>query len=330
MGTQDITITQPGGRRPRFVFGRLFIWYVLGILLTTLILTCILELIGVYLVTLSVQSTTIFAHNRPLQALVILLLVTLPFIVLGAAILFFANLLKRNIRQPVDELMQAVEKIRQQDLNFSINYRGRNELGDLCAAFNQLRHELQLSLEREWGKQEEMRTMMAVLSHDLRTPVTIIQGHVESLARIEAGEKRNERLNRYLPVLEANSQRMTRLLNDMLLVVSLEHTSFVLQPEPVWLEEELKRKAHMDTLQATAHEITFVSMYHHLATQRKQVSIDLHRIEQMLDNLFENALRYTPAHGNISLICTHKTDALSFVLRDTGCCIAPEDLPHVF
>jgi len=83
-----------------------------------------------------------------------------------------------------------------------------------------------------------MRTMIVVLSHDLRTPVTIIQGHIEGLARAEAGEKRNERFNRYFPVLEANSRRMMRLLNDMLLVASVEQISFVLQPECVWLEEE--------------------------------------------------------------------------------------------
>ncbi|HEU5378717.1 MAG TPA: HAMP domain-containing protein [Ktedonobacteraceae bacterium] len=67
--------------------------------------------------------------------------------------------------QPVGELMSAVEKIRQQDLNFSITYCARNELGDLCSAFNGLRSELQKSLEREWRKQDEVRTMIAALSH---------------------------------------------------------------------------------------------------------------------------------------------------------------------
>lgn len=135
----------------------------------------------------------------------VLVIIILPFIILLAAIFFFAWLMGRKISQPVEELMLAVEKIRQQDLNFRINYRGNNELGDLCAAFNELRQELQRSLEREWRKQEEMRTTVSALSHDLRTPVTIIQGHIESLARAEAGEKRCQRLERYLPVLEASS-----------------------------------------------------------------------------------------------------------------------------
>src|SRR5689334_8249116 len=118
---------------------------------------------------------------------------SLPLAVLSMTILFFAWRMGRQISQPVSELMRAVEMIRRRDLDFTINYSAPNELGDLCGAFNELRRELQESLEREWRQQEEMRIMIAALSHDLRTPVTIIQGHIEGLTRTEAGEKRNKR-----------------------------------------------------------------------------------------------------------------------------------------
>lgn len=175
--------------------------------------------------------------------------------------------------------------------------------------------------------------MIATLSHDLRTPVTVIQGHIEGLARTEAGEKRQQRLERYLPVLEASSQRMTRLLNDILLVSSLEEASFVIQLQPVRLAEALERKAAIYRLQAATHGITFSYYYengHALAHGPGPVLLDLHRLEQVLDNLFENALRYTPAHGQISLNCTQLPDRVLFLLRDTGCGIAAADLPHVF
>ncbi len=326
-----MSIEPPRLRRRRSHFRRLFIWYFLSVLATALIVTVVLEFVAVFLVAaLSVQNSTLFTHNLLLQRAIMLLLVALPCIVLIAAILFFAWHMGRKISQPVNELMLAVEKIRQQDLNFTIHYQEHNELGELCSAFNDLRRELQESLEREWRKQEEMRTMIAALSHDLRTPVTIIQGHVEGLARAEVGEKRNQRLERYLPVLEASSHRMTRLLNDMLLVSLLEQASFIIQPEQVELEEMMERKSRVYELQAAAHEIEFAYTYHNLAAQKGDVAIDAHRIEQVLDNLFENALRSTPAHGKICLICTYQQHVLSFVMHDTGCGIAPEDLPHIF
>jgi len=223
-----------------------------------------------------------------------------------------------------------VEKIRRQDLDFNIRYSANNELGDLCDAFNELRHELQASLEREWHRQEEMRTQMAALAHDLRTPVTIIQGHVEGLALTEAGEKRSQRLERYLPVLEASGERMMRLLNDILLAASLEETSFIIRPEPVLLEEELERKSLVYEIRAATREISFSCVDLSIAVHPTPVWLDLHRVEQVLDNIFENALRFTPTHGQISLTYTRDAHTVSLVLRDTGSGIALEDLPHVF
>lgn len=331
MGTQHINIIQQRHRRQRFGFRRLFTLYFLGILGTTFLASCVFELAAFHFIVLNAQSpSNALASDVRFQVLMFIVMLVVPFVLLTVSTRMFAWLMGRKISQPIDELMQAVEKIRQQDLNFSIAYQGLNELGDLCSAFNELRRELQEALEREWCKQEEMRTMIAALSHDLRTPVTIIQGHVEGLARAEAGEKRNQRLERYLPVLQASSQRMTRLLNDILLVSSLEQTSFLIQPQPVCLEEELKEKAHVYELQAASHEMAFAYSYLNPTSLCGLVLLDLHRIEQVLDNLFENALRYTPTHGTIVLTCTRTLHALSFVLRDPGCGIAPEDLPHVF
>jgi signal transduction histidine kinase len=296
-------------------------------------MTVIIEFSAFVFLLQETRRSPLFSHNVPLQLSIVLAALVLPFIVLIATILFFAWRMGRKISQPVNELMLAVEKIRQQDLNFSITYRGRDELGDLCSAFNELRQELQGSLEREWRKQEEMRTMVAALSHDLRTPVTIIQGHIEGLARAEAGAKRNQRLERYLPVLESSSQRMTRLLNDMLLVASLEETSFVIQPRAVQLAEELESKAALYRLQAATHDIVFSYSHEDWDATTDGVDLvllDIHRFEQVLDNLFENALRYTPAGGGISLTCTRQAGMLSVILRDTGCGIAPLDLPRVF
>ncbi|GHO98999.1 hypothetical protein KSF_090470 [Reticulibacter mediterranei] len=329
MGSQCVTLTKASSRQRRSSFQRLFIWYCIGIVIVTFLITGMLEAIIIAFIDLDKQWATVYYHNLLLQNIVFLIAILLPFIVLVVAILFFAWLMGRKISQPVNELMQAVEKIRQQDLGFTITYQGSNELGELCAAFNELRSELQGSLEREWRKQEEMRTMIATLSHDLRTPVTVIQGHIEGLANTEAGEKRQQRLERYLPVLEASSQRMMRLLNDILLVSSLEEAHFVIQPQPVQLAEALERKAAIYRLQAATHDIAF-SYGHTLAHGTELVLLDLHRLEQVLDNLFENALRYTPAHGQIILDCTQQPDQLFFLLRDTGCGIASADLPHVF
>src|SRR5690242_11105772 len=171
MGTRHIGLM----KSRRTSFRRVFVWYCAGIVGVTFSITCIIELLLLICYMAARHTTPIDPRAIAWPALAV------PFVVLIVAILCFAWLMGRKVSQPVNELMQAVEKIRQRDLNFTINYSERNELGELCYAFNELRCELQESLEREWRKQEEMRTMVAALSHDLRTPVTIIQGHVEGL-----------------------------------------------------------------------------------------------------------------------------------------------------
>jgi len=299
-------------------------------LATIILVTGAIEVMGFLLIALHAHGKSPMFPDQTTQAIGIALITAAPLCVLIAAVFLFAWLMGRKIGQPVNELMRAVEKIRRQDLDFNIQYRANNELGDLCSAFNELRHELYESLEREWRQQDELRTQLAALSHDLRTPVTIIQGHIEGLARAEAGEKRSQRLERYLPVLAASSERMTRLLNDVLLVASLEQTNLLMQPSPVQLEEALKRKACVYQLQAAEHEIALSVIDQVYATWPALVCIDLHRVEQIFDNLFENALRYTPAQGHINLTYTYDGRMLSWVLRDTGPGIAPQDLPHVF
>lgn len=331
MGTRRIKLGEQIRPQRKFTsFRRAFVWYCMGILAVTFIFTCLIEYFLFIGFAFHAKSRGFITYDPSLEALRTWLAVSVPFVVLLVAILFFAWLMGRKVSQPVNELMQAVEKIRQQDLDFTITYSEPDELGDLCKALNELRHELRQSLEREWRKQEEMRTMVAALSHDLRTPVTIIQGHVEGLLRTTAGERRNQRLERYLPVLDASSQRMMRLLNDMLLVSTLEQTSFIIQPQPVVLEDVLTRKAHIYILQAASARITFLYHFENPAATSVPVMLDFHRIEQVLDNLFENALRYTSAHGQIDLTCTRDAHTLVFVLRDSGSGVALEDLPHIW
>src|SRR5258708_4735225 len=134
MGTQFISVKpQRDSRRRRSSFRRLFVWYCVGVLAATFVLTGLVQAFLSYLESLG---------DFPLQIMFSLLAIAAPLVVPSAAIFFFAWLMGQKISQPVSELMRAVEKIRQQDLDFSITYSAGNELGDLCSALNELRREL--------------------------------------------------------------------------------------------------------------------------------------------------------------------------------------------
>lgn len=310
---------------------KLFLLYVLGAVgITALLSLYIEERLVLYLYAMIQHYNPVYKWK--IYLLIGLILLVPPSIFIATLVLaafLFGRRMVRWYNPPLRELREAVEKIKQQDLNFFINYNAPDELGDLCRAVNELRSKLQISLLREWGREEEAREMVATLSHDLRTPVAILQGHIESLAN--AGpEKRVQRLERYLPALEGNVQRLTRLLNDMMMASSLEQSGFTLQPRPVNPEQVLSDKAEAYTLRCAEHNISFRFQAYKLPEMNDKIDLDIHRIEQVLDNLFENALRLTPSGGVITLTWAWNRNALSFSMSDTGPGISTQDLPYIF
>jgi signal transduction histidine kinase len=253
----------------------------------------------------------------------------IALITLLVTTVLFARRLANWYAPPLRELRAAVERIKRQDLNFAITYDGPDELGDLCRAFSELRNQLQSSLLQEWTREEEAREMVATLSHDLRTPVTILQGHIESLASAPP-EKRTQRLERYLPALEEGVQQLHQLLGSMLTAASLEQSGFTLQSRLIDPESELTQKAEVYALRCAEDNITFQYYVDKLPDIGGEVELDMQRIWQVLDNLFENALRFTPAGGTISLTWAWNRSVLSYILRDSGPGINEQDLPHIF
>lgn len=115
------------------------------------------------------------------------------------------------------------------------------EVNQLAHAFEDMRRELARSIEREWQLEQERSTMLAALAHDLRTPLTIIQGHAENLERM-IGEEHEEKRNRYVQVIKRNTSRATNLLQDMNAITEMEQVSFRLNPVALDIGEFMDEK----------------------------------------------------------------------------------------
>ncbi|MER2236778.1 MAG: histidine kinase dimerization/phospho-acceptor domain-containing protein, partial [Psychrobacillus sp.] len=140
-----------------------------------------------------------------LRAGIPLILLT-PFFYIILFTVIFVRRFSREIKSPLEQLMVATSFVQKKDLNFEINqYEKIKEIKLLIEAFDNMRFELGDSLQREWKLQKERKEAIAALAHDLRTPLTIIQGHIEGLE--EAKKKDIDRFDRYLIVIKTNIQR---------------------------------------------------------------------------------------------------------------------------
>ncbi len=124
-------------------------------------------------------------------------------------------------------------------MDFKINYKSNNELGKLVSSFEEMKDALKESLNKQWIMEEDRKEMIKAIAHDLKTPITVIQGHVEVL--IEGGIKDPIRVEKYLNIIKANTERMGRLISDMNLTSEIENKNFDLAPVKVDIIEFLEK-----------------------------------------------------------------------------------------
>jgi two-component system sensor histidine kinase BaeS len=231
-----------------------------------------------------------------------------------AAIL--ATWLARSTGKRLGDLADAAGAIAGGDLSARAPVEGSDEVTEVAAAFNDM------AVQIESGRQRERDFLMSV-GHDLRTPLTTIRGYSEALATDELDA---EDLPRVAAVLEGQSDRLARLVEDIMLLSRLEAREFTLRLEEVDLAAHLKEVAEAYRDRADEARVALRLDFDASAL----VEVDPDRMGQIAGNLVENALRYTPEGGTVELRLRQADEAMEFAVADTGPGIAPEDLPHVF
>jgi signal transduction histidine kinase len=189
-----------------------------------------------------------------------------------------------------------------------------DELGQLAMTFNELLE----SVETAYHVQQRF---VSDASHELRAPLTAIQGNLELLRRQStmSGVEREEALTE----VERESTRLTRLVAD-LLVLARADAGITLKSCPVDLDavalEAFREARHLSDGQTLSLD----------PFEPARVEGDEDRLKQLILILLDNALKYTPANGKVTLGLHRRETDVEIVVRDTGVGIAPEDLPLVF
>ena len=225
----------------------------------------------------------------------------------------------RRISIPFGNLVEASSRLAEGDYGVRVTEQGPPEVRSIERAFNEMATRLQISSQKR-------RDLLADLTHELRTPITVIQGSVEGmLDGIYAPN--NERLKS----IYDETQMLARLVEDLRTLALAESGALELRKEPTDLGMLI-----LDTVRSfqPQAETAQISLQSQICEPAPIVNLDPLRFREVLNNLISNALRYTPAGGTIrveanSLSIDGETKA-SVTIRDTGQGIKPEDLPHVF
>ncbi len=170
------------------------------------------------------------------------------------------------------------------------------------------------------------KRFVADVSHELRTPLTTIKSYVEAL--LEGAYQDEELARHFLQVMDRETNRMSRLIRDLLQLSRFDAGYERLRRESVSIQEVVNGLAERFALLAFEAEVQFVVS----APDQAMVSIDRDRFDQVLDNVVSNSLKYTPKHGIITVAATVDRDErkVTFLLKDNGSGIATQELPNIF
>ncbi len=235
-----------------------------------------------------------------------------------AAALVLGFLLSQSVAAPLRNIARAARSVARGNYRQRVPATGPTEVRELAASFNRMTEEVQRS-------QQTLRDLLANISHELKTPLTSIHGFSEALldGTIEdpAGIQRSAR------IINDESNRVLRLVQELLDLSRLESGQVSMQQDDLNLNELFE---HVSEVFALRSEDSGVALDMNLQG-RPQIRGDFDRLEQVMNNLLDNAFRHTPKGGTVRITSRNfQPDTVQVTVSDTGQGIPPDDLPHLF
>lgn len=249
-------------------------------------------------------------------------LVDLVGVTAGAALLVWlliGTYFTFSVSRPLHRITEATERMARGDYAARVPFRGGGELRDLAASFNTMAEQVQRT-------NQVLRDFVANVSHDLRTPLTMISGFSQALLD---GTARPEDTEASAQVIHEESIKMQRMVEDLLQLTRLESGLFTLDRRPVKLHAFVQRLLDR-TAQAHAGE-RLPTLRNHVPLELPAADADAIQLERALRNLLDNAIRFTPEEGTVTVGAARRADGmLELAVSDTGTGIKPQERERVF
>ena len=249
------------------------------------------------------------------EMLLKIVLLALGVILLSGVAVF---LYIRSVMKPIRAMTAAAGAIAEGDFSVRVPENGGDrQLREVSRTFNTMTRKLQ-------GLEESRREFVANVSHELRSPITSIRGFAEGMAD---GVIPAEDQPKYLRLVADESKRLSGLVDDLLALSRLEREDAAPEWSAFDINEMLRRAVirRMGDLEKKRIEAAVES-----ETDPCLVRADRDRIEQVIINLLDNAVKFTPEEGRIELASAVKEDLVEITVTDNGPAIPPEDRDKIF
>jgi two-component system sensor histidine kinase BaeS len=236
--------------------------------------------------------------------------------VAAALVLGFA--LTQSISAPLRNIARAARSVARGNYRQRVPATGPREVRDLAANFNRMTEEVQRS-------QQTLRDFLANISHELKTPLTSIRGFSEAM--LDGTIDDDAGIERSAKIISDESNRVLRLVQELLDLSRIESGQVPMQQEDIDLHELFEHVREVFALRSEESGVAVTLS----VNGRAHVLGDFDRLEQVMNNILDNAFRHTPNGGSVRVACRDlQPGTLQVTVSDTGPGISANELPHLF
>ena len=226
----------------------------------------------------------------------------------------------KKLRLQLVPLFEATSEVAKQNLDFEVGHSNIKEFEDVLISFSHMKESLKASLEQQWKAEQMQKEQIAALAHDLKTPLTVIQGNADLICETELDKE--QRL--YAEYISSSSEQM-QLYIRTLIDISRAATGYQLHMEDIDLPAYIKQlREQIDALCQTKKIGLQVQIEHLPAV----LSVDKLLLERAIMNVVNNALDYSPQDSSISISMMGDNGSLKISVTDAGPGFSQEDLLH--
>ena len=243
--------------------------------------------------------------------------------VVFSLLLFLYFILRKKIINPIYDLKKAVNRINKGDFNFNISY-GKGELGEFSGAFELMRDEINKNISLQKDMEDNRKSLIAAISHDIRTPVATINAYIEAI-NYEAFD--DKKLKKYLNVIYKKCGELKKLTEDLFTHSQVEAEKLSILKEQVYFSEFFKT-----LLEPVAIEFNSSNVEIEVKTLVPDIIInmDSRRVGQVFINILENSRKYKKENGKINIYFKEDKRKVEVLIEDNGIGISPSDMPFIF
>lgn len=243
----------------------------------------------------------------------------------GLTLAIVVWLIGQPVIRPLIEMGRAADTIAGGNLNVRLSHSPVHEIAQVSEALEGMTVTLRESLARQESLEKERRLFIGAVAHDLRTPLFMLRGYLKGLQRGVAATP--EKAAHYLAMCQAKADELERLIADLFAFTRLEYLEIEPERQPLEMGELLRQVVEGAQTMAATKDIT---MTLDAPPAPAHLLGDAHLLARAVENLVDNAIRYTPAGGNVSLRWRIEGERLALSVADTGPGIAAYDLAHLF